>query len=68
MADALVDPQGNDFWPKPGSALTGYADSGLIPEWDFNHAVRKAPCDIGAYESEGHTANSGWKVQVGCKR
>jgi hypothetical protein len=68
MAEMFIDPEGHDFWPKPDSALIGHADGGLIPEQDFNHTVRKAPYDVGAYESEGRTQNPGWKVQAGFKR
>lgn len=68
MAEAFVGPEGNDFWPKPGSLLIGHADQGFIPEGDFNHGVRKAPYDVGAYESENRTQNPGWKVQLGFKR
>jgi hypothetical protein len=68
MAEAFVSPEEGDFWPKPGSALIGHADRGFGAELDFNHAVRKAPCDIGAYESLGRPVNPGWKVQAGFKR
>lgn len=68
IADALVDPNGNDFRPGPASALVGRADAGLAPERDFNHAVRQAPCDVGAYESDGPAQSPGWKVQADFKR
>ncbi len=68
MAEAFISPEGNNFWPQPDAVLIGRADGSLTPERDFNHAVRKAPYDVGAYESEDRTQNPGWKVQAGFKR
>jgi len=68
IAQAFTAPEQNQFWPKPGSPLLGHADSSVAPDLDFNHAVRKAPHDVGAYESEGQISNPGWNVQAGFKR
>jgi len=64
---ALAEPDRRNYWPKPGSVLVANADATFTPEQDFNHTTRKAPFDIGAYESEGHTGNPGWQVQMGFK-
>ncbi len=63
----FVDPGGNDYWPRLGSVLSGSADPDFAPKLDFNHSPRKAPFDVGAYESEGQTKNPGWPVQAGFK-
>ena len=68
MAETFIGPDANEFWPQPGSVLIGHADGSVIAERDFNHTARKAPHDVGAYESEGRTQNPGWKVQAGFKR
>jgi len=68
IAQAFTAPEQNQFWPKPGSPLLGHADSSVAPDLDFNHAVRKAPHDVGVYESEGQISNPGWNVQAGFKR
>ena len=64
---AFTDPAQNDYWPRPGSVLVGHADPAYAAELDFNHNPRKAPFDVGAYESEGSEKNPGWKVQAGFK-
>jgi hypothetical protein len=61
-------PEEDQFWPRPGSRLIGHADASFAPELDFNHMVREAPYDLGAYESDGHTENPGWKIRPGFKR
>ncbi len=63
----FTDPAQNDYWPRPGSVLIGQADSAFAPELDFNNNPRKAPFDVGAYESDGSQTNPGWKVQPGFK-
>ncbi len=64
---AFTDPAQNDYWPRPGSVLVGRADPAFVPELDFNHNPRKAPFDVGAYESDGNEMNPGWKIQAGFK-
>ena len=68
ISQAFTRPEQNQFWPGPGSPLIGHADDAFAPELDFNHMVRKAPRDVGAYESEGQAQNPGWRVQAGFKR
>jgi hypothetical protein len=68
MAEAFVAPEENDFWPKPGSVLVGRADAVFTRGLDFNHVPRKAPGDVGAYESKGQAQNPGWKIQAGPKQ
>ena len=68
ISHVFTSPEQNQFWPKPGSPLLGHADSSVAPGLDFNHAVRKAPQDVGAYESDGQISNPGWNVQAGFKR
>lgn len=67
LAQACVAPERWDFRPKLGSVLIGRATSDLAPELDFNQTVRKAPCDVGAYESDGRGENPGWQVRPGFK-
>ncbi|MHC4566275.1 MAG: hypothetical protein ACYTE3_11005, partial [Planctomycetota bacterium] len=67
LPEVFADPGKNDYWLKPGSVLSGRADSDLAPELDFNHSLRKAPFDVGAYEAESGTTNPGWRVQAGFK-
>ena len=63
----FTDSAQNDYWPRPGSVLVGRADPAYAAELDFNHRPRKAPFDVGAYESEGSEKNPGWKVQTSFK-
>jgi hypothetical protein len=67
LPEVFADPGKNDYWLRPGSALSGRADSDFAPELDFNHSSRKAPFDVGAYEAESGTTNPGWRVQAGFK-
>ena len=67
-ASVFVDSRQRNFWPRPGSALIGRADSALAPALDFNAVERSAPFDVGAYESDGHANNPGWRIQSGFKR
>jgi len=70
VADAsgiFVDVVGKNFWPAPGSALIGRADAQFVPEMDFNHTLRKAPFDVGAYQTENKPENPGWTLQEGFK-
>jgi len=64
----FIDAAGKNFWPAPGSALIDRADSQFVPETDFNHTPRKAPFDVGAYETEDRPENPGWTLQEGFKR
>lgn len=68
LAAVFVDGARQNFWPKPGSVLLGGADPPLAPAFDFNGTKRTAPCDVGAYESDGQAQNPGWPIQSGFKR
>jgi len=61
--EAFVKPVEHDYWPKPGSGLIDNADPDFTTELDFNHTSRKPPYDVGAYESDANTINSGWRVK-----
>lgn len=37
------------------------------PLIDFNGTTRVSPFDVGAYETNGHTANPGWSISHGFK-
>lgn len=65
--EVFKDPAGWDFWPQPGGPLIGAAAAELAPEEDFNGSRRKAPVDIGAYQSDGRHANPGWQIGPGFK-
>lgn len=67
LTGVFADPGKNDYWFGPGSILSGRADSDFAPDLDFNHSPRKAPFDVGAYESEGQARNPGWSVRAGFK-
>jgi hypothetical protein len=67
-AAAFVDSSRQNFWPRPGSALIGRADSDLGPALDFNGTKRTAPFDVGAYETQGLAQNPGWTIEAGFKR
>ena len=67
VSEAFVRPDKNDFWPRPGSRLIDNADPAFAPKQDFNRTSRKAPFDVGAYESQGRRENPGWKIQSGFK-
>ncbi len=67
LPEVFADPAGNNYWLVPESVLIGKADSDFAPALDFNHSPRKAPFDVGAYESEGRGKNPGWRVQAGFK-
>ncbi|MBA7688820.1 hypothetical protein ES703_97309 [subsurface metagenome] len=64
---AFVMPNEKDYWPKPGSLLISNADPDFAPGLDFNSTISKPPFDVGAYESEGHAKNPGWRVRAGFK-
>lgn len=68
ISAAFASPDKKDFRPASGSALIGKADSTFAPKLDFNCIVRKAPFDVGAYESQGPSENPGWQVQSGFKQ
>lgn len=61
---AFVMPNEKDYWPKPGSVLISNANPDFAPELDFNNTIRKSPFDVGAYESERHAKNPGWRGQI----
>ncbi len=67
ISEAFVEADKNDFWPGPGSRLIDAADPAFAVKLDFNCTSRKAPFDIGAYESQGRAANPGWQIQSGFK-
>jgi hypothetical protein len=63
----FAEPAKNNYWPRPGSVLIGHADPDFALELDFNHTVRMAPFDVGAYESEANATNPGWQIQASFK-
>lgn len=65
---AFLNASGQNFWPAPESRLRGRSDSEFLPAVDFNGTKRLAPFDVGAYESDGRTRNSGWTIQAGFKQ
>ncbi len=65
--NAFAGPDKKNYWPKPASLLIEKGVSDFAPELDFNHTPRKAPFDVGAYESEGNVKNLGWHIQMGIK-
>ena len=65
--EAFANPAGNNYWLRPDSVLINKADPDFAPALDFNHSPRKAPFDVGAYESDGRAKNPGWRVQAGFK-
>lgn len=67
ISKTFVAPPTDNFWPKPNSPLIGCANAQFAVKVDFNHRVRTAPYDVGAYESDGQTQNPGWPVQPGFK-
>jgi len=67
-ASAFAEFAGKNFWPKAGSRLIGRAEAKFAPAVDFNGRVRKAPFDVGAYETDGHAENPGWTIQAGPKK
>jgi len=64
---AFVEPGKKNYWPGPDSVLINQDNMDFAPNLDFNHAQRKPPFDVGAYESEGNAKNPGWKIQTGFK-
>jgi hypothetical protein len=66
-SNAFVDPTTSNFWPKATSILRSVADPTYVPSLDFNETSRTNPFDVGAYETEGLTANPGWKIAAGFK-
>ena len=67
ISAVFVSSDTNDLWPGLNSALIDNADSKFVPKLDFNCTLRKAPFDVGAYESQGRRRNPGWRVQTGFK-
>ncbi len=65
--EAFIGSDQKNYWPKPDSVLINKAVSEYAPELDFNHTPRKAPFDVGAYESDGRAENSGWHIEMGFK-
>jgi hypothetical protein len=68
IADAFCGPEKKDYWPKSGSVLINKADPTYTPKLDFNNTTRKSPFDVGAYETEEHSTNPGWRIQAGFKK
>ena len=64
---AFVEPDKKNYWPKFDSVLMNQADPDFAPNLDFNHAQRKPPFDVGAYESEGVLRNPGRQIKTGFK-
>ncbi|MFM9881862.1 MAG: nitrous oxide reductase family maturation protein NosD [Burkholderiales bacterium] len=64
---AFVNPAAREFWPPTGSPLIGMGVANLAAPADFNQSARAAAIDVGAYESDGKTANPGWKIVAGFK-
>ncbi|MHC4463593.1 MAG: right-handed parallel beta-helix repeat-containing protein [Planctomycetota bacterium] len=67
ISSTFVGHNRKDYWPRSGSALIGHANPDFAGKLDFNKTTRKPPYDVGAYESEGHAKNPGWRVQKGFK-
>jgi len=67
-ASAFAEFAGKNFWPKAGSLLIGRAEAKFAPAVDFNGRARKAPFDVGAYETDGRAENPGWTIQAGPKK
>jgi hypothetical protein len=65
--NAFAGPDKKNYWPKPDSVLIEKGVSDFAPDLDFNHTPRKAPFDVGAYESEGNVKNPSWHIQMGIK-
>jgi hypothetical protein len=65
--NAFAGPDKKNYWPKPDSVLIEKGVSEFAPDMDFNHTPRKAPFDVGAYESEGNVKNPSWHIQMGIK-
>jgi len=66
-SSAFVNASNHDFWPKTGSVLMGQGYTSLTPSTDFNSSTRTSPYDVGAYETEGLSANPGWRIVPGFK-
>lgn len=64
---AFVNVLGFDLWPLLTSVLIGRADAAHVSALDFNGAIRTAPYDVGAYETEALPTNPGWRVGPGFK-
>ncbi|MCK4293352.1 MAG: right-handed parallel beta-helix repeat-containing protein [Planctomycetes bacterium] len=67
ISEAFVEAGKNDYWPRAGSRLIGNGDPDFTAKLDFNCSGRKAPFDVGAYQSQGRAVNPGWKIQTGFK-
>lgn len=65
LAD-LGDPAANVYYPPTGSPLINAGDPAFTSTFDFNHTMRDAMPDVGAYEHTDAT-NPGWKVTEGFK-
>jgi hypothetical protein len=64
----FMNPTTSDFWPTLGSPLVGSAAPQYAWVVDFNNTARLTPFDVGAYETNGLTANPGWKLTTGFKK
>ena len=61
-------PDKKNYWPKPDSILLNKANPAFAPKLDFNNTKRKAPFDVGAYETGEHPTNPGWQIKAGFKK
>ncbi len=64
---AFVQPEALDLWPRPTSMLIGAGSARLGAERDFNGTLRRAPYDVGAYQTTASQANPGWRLTGGFK-
>lgn len=64
-ATAFVGAAQSNFWPAASSPLIGAADDAWAPAVDFNGTRRIPPFDAGAYETDGHPQNIGWRIESG---
>ncbi len=62
------DPQNLNFWPVSSSMLAGNSSPSFASEFDFNGMKRNPPFDIGAYETNGSSNNTGWNIVPGFKQ
>lgn len=63
----FMQPEALDFWPRPTSMLIGAGSARLGAERDFNGTLRRAPYDVGAYQTNASHTNPGWRLAAGFK-
>lgn len=68
VQEAFSNTQDLNYWPNSNSLLIGNAKADLAALNDFNENQRSSPFDIGAYETDGKSANPGWKIIPGFKQ